>query len=87
MERETVSGPDTEDETAAMPEWRAYASEFPHWYVWRGVAGHYYARVRRMSPPRVVRAPNVEKLRDEITRIELLPRPASSRPYFRNHCA
>ena len=37
MERETVSGPDTEDHTA-MPEWQAYAPEFPQWYVWRGVA-------------------------------------------------
>ena len=36
MERETVSGPDTEDQ-AAMPEWRVYAPEFPQWYVWRGV--------------------------------------------------
>jgi len=91
MEREIVSGDGTADQTEAVqetvPEWWAYAREFPHWYVWRGVAGHYYARVRRMSPPRVVRAPNAEKLRDEITRIELLPRPASSRPYFRNHCA
>ncbi len=28
------------------------------WYVWRGVAGQYYARVPRTSPPRVVRARN-----------------------------
>jgi len=91
MEREIVSEPATADQAQAVqetvPDWWAYAREFPHWYVWRGVAGHYYARVRRMSPPRVVRAPNAEDLRDEITRVELSPRPVPSRPYFRNHCA
>src|SRR5690349_24649077 len=66
MERETVSGPDTEDQTA-MPEWRVYAPEFPQWYVWRGVARHYYARGPRSSPPRGVRAPNPEELRGAIS--------------------
>ena len=37
MERETVSGPDTEDQTA-MPEWRVYAPEFPPKMEWLNVA-------------------------------------------------
>ena len=87
MERETVSGPDTEDQTAAMPEWRAYAPEFPQWYVWRGVAGQYYARVPRTSPPRVVRAPTTEDLRREITRAELSRLTGQARSRFRDYCA
>jgi hypothetical protein len=87
MESRTVSGPGTEDETAAMPEWRAYASEFPHWYVWRGVAGHYYARVPRSSPPRVVRALSPEELREEIARAENSRLMLLSGSRFRNHCA
>jgi len=87
MERETVSEPDTEDHTAAMPEWRAYAPEFPQWYVWRGVTGHYYARVPRTSPPRVVRALTPEDLREEIVRAENSRRLLLSGSRFRNHCA
>ncbi len=49
-----------------LPEWKAFAREFPQWYVWRGVAGQYYARVPRTSPPRVVRARNTEDLRRAI---------------------
>src|SRR5438874_12809401 len=67
MERETVSEPDTEEQTA-MPEWRGYAPEFPQWYVWRGGAGHYYARVPRSSPPRVVPAPHPADPREEVAR-------------------
>jgi hypothetical protein len=87
MERETVSVSDTEGETAAMPEWCAYASEFPQWYIWRGVAGHYYARVPRSSPPRVVRALSPEGLREEIARAENSRRMLLSGSRFRNHCA
>ena len=76
MERETVSGPDTEDQTA-MPEWRVYAPEFPQWY----------ARVPRSSPPRVVRAMNPEDLREEIARAENSRRLLLSGSRFRNHCA
>ena len=83
MERETESGP----ETATIPEWRAYAREFPQWYVWRGVAGHYYARVPRSSPPRVVRALNPEDLREEIVRAEMSPVAVPARSNFRDHCA
>src|SRR5205814_8096055 len=56
MEREPVSEPDTEDETA-MPEWRAYAPEFPPGSAWRRVAGADHARVPRPRPPGVCRAP------------------------------
>jgi hypothetical protein len=87
MKRETVSSPDTDGQTAAVPEWRAYAPEFPQWYVWRGVAGHYYARVPRSSPPRVVRALNPEDLREEIARAENSRRLLLSGSRFRNHCA
>ena len=87
MKRETVSSPDTDGQTAAVPEWRAYAPEFPQWYVWRGVAGHYYARVPRSSPPRVVRALNPEDLREEIVRAENSRRLLLSGSRFRNHCA
>ena len=71
----------------AMPEWQVYAPEFPQWYVWRGVAGHYYARVPRSSPPRVVRALNPEDLREEIARAENSRRLLLSGSRFRNHCA
>lgn len=87
MERETASGSDTADEVAVIPEWGVYAREFPQWYVWRGVVGHYYARVPRSSPPRVVRALSPEDLRDEIERAEMSRRLVLSRSHFRNHCA
>jgi hypothetical protein len=87
MERETESGLETADETAAIPEWRAYAREFPRWHVWRGVAGHYYARVPRSSPPRVVRALNAEDLRQEIARAEMSAMALPARSHFRDYCA
>jgi hypothetical protein len=91
MDGETISGPGTADQTPAVqktvPEWWGCAHEFPHWYVWRGVAGHFYARVPKTSPPRVVRALNPEDLQAEITRTESSPRPLACRPFFRNHCA
>ncbi len=90
MEHETVSGPGTADGTQdpkdTAAEWLACAREFPRWYLWRGVAGHYYARVPRTSPPMVVRAPDAASLRDEITRAELSGRPVSSWSR-RNRCA
>jgi hypothetical protein len=87
MERETGSGSEAADDAAAIPEWRAYAREFPQWYVWRGVAGHYYARVPRSSPPRVVRALNPEDLREEIVRAEMSPVAVPARSHFRDYCA
>jgi hypothetical protein len=87
MDRDTVSEPGTAEETEAIPEWRAYAPEFPDWYVWRGVAGHYYARIPRSSPPRVVRAQNPQDLRDAIARAEMSRRLVQSGSHFRNHCA
>jgi hypothetical protein len=87
MERETESGPDTADDVAVLPEWKAFAGEFPQWYVWRGVAGQYYARVPRTSPPRVVRARNTEDLRRAIARAEMLRLPVPSRSQFRDYCA
>jgi len=86
MERETGSGSAAADDSA-LPEWRAYARDFPHWYVWRGVAGHYYARVPRSSPPRVVRALNPEDLREEIARAEMSSMRVPARSHFRNYCA
>jgi hypothetical protein len=94
MERETVPGSGTADASDADREretvpawWASYAREFPRWYVWRGVAGHYYARVRRTSPPMVVRALNAEDLRDEIMHAELSGWPVSSRSRLNHHCA
>jgi hypothetical protein len=95
MQRETVSGSGTAGELdgpegldATVAKWRAsLAREFPRWYVWRGVAGHYYARVPRTSPPLVVRAQNAESLRDEISRAELSGWPLPSRARLRDHCA
>jgi hypothetical protein len=87
MERETESGPDTADDVAVLPEWKAFAPEFPQWYVWRGVAGQYYARVPRTSPPRVVRARNTEDLRQAIVRAEMSRLPVPSRSQFRDYCA
>ena len=74
-------------DTGTVPEWTAYAPEFPQWYVWRGVAGHFYARLPGSSPPRVVRALNPEELREEISRVEVALRLVLSRSRFRNHCA
>jgi hypothetical protein len=96
MQRETVSGglsgagePDgPEDPEATVAGWRAsLAREFPRWYVWQGVAGHYYARVPRTSPPLVVRALNAEDLRGEISRAELFGWPLPTRARLRDHCA
>jgi hypothetical protein len=87
MERGTESGPDTEQDAAVLPEWKAYAREFPQWYVWRGVAGQYYARVPRTSPPRVVRARNTEDLRREISRAEMARLAVPARSRFRDYCA
>src|SRR4051794_41647755 len=42
MERETVSGPDTEDQTA-MPEWRGYAPRLPPRCGCGGGGRPYYA--------------------------------------------
>jgi len=86
MEHESVSAPGEAEEMEVIAEWRVYAAEFPHWYVWRGVAGHYYARIPMSSPPRVVRAQNPEDLRDAIARAETSRRVVSS-SHFRNHCA
>jgi hypothetical protein len=87
MERETESGPDTADDVAVLPEWKAFSREFPQWYVWRGVAGQYYARVPRTSPPRVVRARNTEDLRREISRAEMARLAVPARSRFRDYCA
>jgi hypothetical protein len=46
--------------------WRPYTAEFPHWHVWCGVSGLLYARRPLSSPPVVVRATDVEDLRDQI---------------------
>jgi hypothetical protein len=43
--------------------WRPYAAEFPYW---RGVSGLLYARRPFSSPPVVVRATDVDDLRDQI---------------------
>jgi hypothetical protein len=87
MERETESGTGTGQDVAVLPEWQAFAREFPQWYVWRGVAGQYYARVPRTSPPRVVRARNTEDLRREIARVEMGHLAGQARSRFRDYCA
>jgi hypothetical protein len=95
MQRETASGSGTADGLdgregleATVAKWRAsLAREFPRWYVWQGVAGHYYARVPRTSPPLVVRALNAEDLRDEISRAELSGWPLPTGARLRDHCA
>jgi hypothetical protein len=54
-----------------VPEWwQLYVAEFPHWHVWRGVSGLLYARRPLTSPPIVVRATDVEDLRDQIKNAE-----------------
>jgi hypothetical protein len=79
MGRATVPGHEAPGVQETIPGWWSHAREYPHWYVWRGVAGHFYARVPRTSPPRVVRALTAEGLRDEIRRAESPARPASRR--------
>jgi hypothetical protein len=66
----TMRGHEAPGVQETIPEWWSHACEYPHWYVWRGVAGHFYARVLRTSPPKVVRALTAEGLRDEIRRAE-----------------
>jgi hypothetical protein len=50
--------------------WRPHAADFPYWHVWRGVSGLLYARRPLTSPPVVVRATDVEDLRDQIRNAE-----------------
>ena len=50
--------------------WQPYAAEFGHWHAWRGVSGLLYARRPLTSPPVVVRATDVEDLRDRIKKAE-----------------
>ena len=50
--------------------WQPYATEFPCWHVWRGTSGLLYARRPLTSPPVVVRARDVEDLRDQIKHAE-----------------
>jgi len=87
MERETGSGSDTEQDTVVLPEWQVFAREFPQWYVWRGVAGQYYARVPRTSPPWVVRARTAEDLRREISQAEIARLAVHTGSRFRDYCA
>jgi hypothetical protein len=64
MNRDSAPGATAVDEA---PEWwQPYAPEFPHWHVWRGVAGLFYARRPRSSPPRVVRGKDLTTLRERI---------------------
>jgi hypothetical protein len=69
MESDTASGSAAVDET---PDWWPYAQQFPHWHVWRGVAGLFYARRPRSSPPKVVRGKDMTSLRDRIIQAEVL---------------
>ena len=43
---------------------------FPRWQMWRGVAGLLYARRPKTSPPKVVRATNLEELKTRIKKAE-----------------
>ena len=54
------------------PDWWPYAPEFPHWHVWRGVAGLFYARRPRSSPPKVVRGRDLTTLRERIIDAEVV---------------
>jgi hypothetical protein len=88
MKRETVPGSCTADETETTRRWQApFAREFPRWHVWRGVSGHYYARMPRTSPPLVVRASSAEGLWDEVMNAEVSGWPVSSRARMTDHCA
>jgi hypothetical protein len=70
MERDAAAGLPAAQEGA--PDWWPYAPEFPHWHVWRGVAGLFYARRIKSSPPTVVRGEDAVDLRDQIRQVELL---------------
>ena len=39
---------------------------WPHWHAWKGVAGLYYARRPKSSPPKVVRADSLDGLSDAL---------------------
>ena len=80
MGRAAMPGNEAPGVQETIPEWWSHACEYPHWYVWRGVAGHFYARVPRTSPARVVRALTAEGLRDEIRRAESPARQVTGAP-------
>jgi len=69
MDCDSTRGATTVDES---PEWWPYAPEFPHWHVWRGVAGLFYARRPRSSPPKVVRGRDLTTLRERIIDAEVV---------------
>ena len=76
MDCDSTRGATTVDES---PEWWPYAPEFPHWHVWRGVAGLFYARRPRSSPPKVVRGKDLTTLRERIIDAEVVHRPRAAR--------
>jgi len=53
------------DRNCALAEIEA---DFPGWETWCGVGGVLYARRPRSSPPKVVRAPSAQALREAIDR-------------------
>jgi len=69
MDCDSTRGATAVDES---PEWWPYAPEFPHWHVWRGVAGLFYARRPRSSPPKVVRGRDLTTLRERIIDAEVV---------------
>lgn len=44
------------------------AEEFGKWHIWQGVAGWWYARRRKTSPPVVVKAQDLAGLREELVK-------------------
>jgi len=46
----------------------AVEADYPGWETWVGVGGVLYARRPKTSPPKVVRAPSVQALREAIER-------------------
>ena len=44
--------------------------EFPGWHVWQGVAGMWYARRLKSSPPVEFRAHNLTALRERIRKYQ-----------------
>jgi hypothetical protein len=67
------------DDDPGSAAWWPYAKEFPGWHVWRGISGLAYARLRRSSPPVIVRAEDIADLRDQMRRAVASPSPLATR--------
>jgi hypothetical protein len=58
--------PDDSARRAACDPLAPLYGKYPGWECWRGITGILYARLRKTSPPVVVRAATVEELAGKV---------------------